>query len=63
MIVCICHNLNEAKVRLAVDAGATTACQVHEHYGVRAQCGTCLDFMEECVEVHLETLSKRLAAE
>ncbi|MGF1464437.1 MAG: bacterioferritin-associated ferredoxin [Maricaulaceae bacterium] len=50
VIVCLCHNLNEAKVRAALEAGANQVGHVHRHHGVRPKCGRCLPEMAAMCE-------------
>lgn len=42
MIICVCNNINEAKIRQAVDEGATTCRAVFDHNDTRLQCGKCV---------------------
>ena len=41
MIVCICNNIAERKIRQAVEAGMTTMPQIRESLGVGTCCGKC----------------------
>jgi len=41
MIVCICNNISERKIRQAVDAGATTMPKLRDSLGVGTCCGKC----------------------
>lgn len=41
MIVCICHNVSERKIRQAVDAGSTTMPALREKLGIGSCCGKC----------------------
>lgn len=50
MIVCVCNNLNNAKVESAIAAGARTADQVYAYCGVKRNCGRCQETIEAMVE-------------
>lgn len=54
MIVCVCHNVSERKIRQAVDAGLTSMPQLREKLGVGACCGKCNScaktVLRECLE-------------
>jgi bacterioferritin-associated ferredoxin len=41
MIVCVCHNISERKIRRAVDEGLTTMPQLREKLAVGTCCGKC----------------------
>lgn len=49
MIVCICKNLNGAKVAQALDAGVSEAEGVHRFHGCEHQCGSCLEEIEAMI--------------
>lgn len=54
MIVCICRNVSERKIRQAVDAGMTTMPQIRDSLGVGTCCGKChscaKSVLRECLE-------------
>lgn len=54
MIVCICRNIPERKIRQAVDAGMTTMPQIRDSLGVGTCCGKCHScakrVLRECLE-------------
>lgn len=54
MIVCVCYNVSERKIREAVDEGLTTMPQLREQLGVGTCCGKCHScaktVLRECVE-------------
>lgn len=54
MIVCICRNVSERKIRQAVDAGMTTMPQLRVSLGVGTCCGKChsctKSVLRECLE-------------
>lgn len=41
MIVCVCNNVSEKKIRIAVDAGATSMKDLRDRLGVGNCCGKC----------------------
>lgn len=61
MIVCVCNNLNNAKVESAISAGAQTADAVYAFCGVKRNCGRCQQTIEAMVEARQEVL--KVAAE
>lgn len=54
MIVCVCHNVSERKIREAVDAGLTSMPQLRAELGVGTCCGKCHScaktVLRECLE-------------
>jgi bacterioferritin-associated ferredoxin len=54
MIICICHNVSETKIRDAVDRGQTTMPALRESLGVGTCCGKChscaKQVLRECLE-------------
>ncbi|TFW08101.1 (2Fe-2S)-binding protein [Oxalobacteraceae bacterium OM1] len=54
MIVCVCHNISERKIRQAVDAGFDTMPALREQLGVGTCCGKCHScaktVLRECLE-------------
>lgn len=54
MIVCVCHNVSEKKIRQAVDSGLTSMPQLREKLGVGTCCGKCHScaktVLRECLE-------------
>jgi len=41
MIVCICNNVSDRKIRQAVDAGMTTMVELRNHLDIGTCCGKC----------------------
>jgi len=41
MIVCVCNNVSERKIRQAVDDGITSMSELREEYEVGTCCGKC----------------------
>lgn len=58
MIVCICQNVSDRKIREAVEAGATTMPQVRDRLGVGICCGKCHPHAKQVLRESLEA-SKR----
>lgn len=54
MIVCVCHNVSEHKIRDAVDAGMTTMPQLREQLGVGTCCGKCHSCAKAVLREYLE---------
>jgi bacterioferritin-associated ferredoxin len=54
MIVCICHNVSERKIRDAVDRGQTTMPALRNDLGIGSCCGKChscaKQVLRECLE-------------
>ncbi|MDB5773730.1 MAG: bacterioferritin-associated ferredoxin [Burkholderiales bacterium] len=59
MIVCICQNVSERKIRQAVDAGVTTMPQLRDQLGVGTCCGKCHPHAKQVLRESLEA-SKRM---
>lgn len=41
MIVCICNNVSDRKIRQAVDAGMTSMTELRDHLDIGTCCGKC----------------------
>lgn len=41
MIVCICNNISDRKIRQAVDTGMTSMTELRDHLAVGTCCGKC----------------------
>lgn len=54
MIVCVCNNVSERKIRQAVDAGATTMPQLREQLGVGTCCGKCHSCAKAVLREYME---------
>ena len=54
MIVCVCNNVSERKIRQAVDSGITTMPELRDKLGVGTCCGKCHScaktVLRECLE-------------
>lgn len=62
MYVCICHALNDKKVKAAFDQGATTPASVFRHHNCQVQCGKCVSTMRSMASEHRATLAQQAAA-
>lgn len=47
MIICVCRNLNDAKIKAAVRAGARSPACILAHYGEQFNCGKCRGAISE----------------
>ena len=65
MIVCVCNNISDREIRQAVDLGITSIDELRDALGVATNCGDCLTYAMEVLDVHLgataiqETVLKR----
>ncbi len=54
MIICVCNNVSERKIRAAVDAGMVTMAALRENLGLGTCCGKCHScaktVLRECIE-------------
>lgn len=54
MIVCVCNNVSDRKIRQAVDEGMSTMTELRDNLDVAACCGKChacaKDVLRECLE-------------
>ncbi len=41
MIVCVCNNVSDRKIRQAVDEGMSSMSELHENLGIGTCCGKC----------------------
>lgn len=54
MIVCVCHNVSERKIREAVDSGLTSMPQLRDTLGVGTCCGKCHSCAKTVLREYLE---------
>lgn len=52
MYVCICHALNDKKVKAALDNGASNPASVFRHHNCQVQCGKCVPMMRSMASEH-----------
>lgn len=54
MIVCVCNNVSERKIRQAVDSGLTSMSALRQELAVATCCGKCHDcakgILRECLD-------------
>ena len=62
MYVCICHALNDKKVKAALDQGATTPASVFRHHNCQVQCGKCVPTMRSMASEHRAVQAQQAAA-
>ncbi len=61
MYVCICHALNDKKVKAALDQGATTPASVFRHHNCQVQCGKCVPTMRSMASEHRAVMAQQSA--
>jgi bacterioferritin-associated ferredoxin len=49
MIVCVCANVSERKLRATIAGGATTPREIERRCGAGAGCGECRVLVRECL--------------
>ncbi len=49
MIVCVCANVTERKLRATIADGATTMREIERRCGAGAGCGECRPLVRECL--------------
>lgn len=54
MIVCVCHNVSERKIREAIDSGLTSMPQLRDALGVGTCCGKCHSCAKTTLREYLE---------
>jgi bacterioferritin-associated ferredoxin len=55
MIVCVCNNISDREIRLAVDLGLHTMAELRRDLGVATCCGKCHSCAKEVLQEHLES--------
>lgn len=55
MIVCVCHNINDRRIRTAIENGAETMEQLSEVLGVGTCCGKCTSTAQLLLQQHTYT--------
>lgn len=60
MIVCVCNNISDRKIRQAVEAGLSSMSELRAKLGVATSCGKChscaKNVLRECLEKNTENL-------
>ena len=54
MIVCVCYNISERKIREAVDSGLRSMPELRDQLGVGTCCGKCHSCAKTVLREHLE---------
>lgn len=54
MIVCVCNNVSDHKIRYAVDAGATSMLELRSNLGIGNCCGKCIACAKTILRERLE---------
>lgn len=62
MIVCVCYNVSERKIREAVDQGLRTMPDLRENLGVGTCCGKCHACAKSVLRARLEDHSPKAQA-
>jgi bacterioferritin-associated ferredoxin len=59
MIVCVCNNISDRKIRKAVDAGMTSLADLRKNLDLGTCCGKChscaKQVLRECIEERAES--------
>ncbi|HAT31078.1 MAG TPA: 2Fe-2S ferredoxin [Janthinobacterium sp.] len=53
MIVCVCNNISDREIRLAIDLGLSTMAELRRELGVATCCGKCHSCAREVLGEHL----------
>ncbi|MEO0881087.1 MAG: (2Fe-2S)-binding protein [Pseudomonadota bacterium] len=61
MIICICNNINERKIRAAVDSGARSPKDVMQKNGCDFNCGKCKCEIGELIGAEMDQHLEKLA--
>lgn len=65
MIVCVCHNVSDRKIRQAVDEGASSMLDLRKQLSVGTCCGKCHScakgVLRDALEASSQTMSFQLA--
>jgi bacterioferritin-associated ferredoxin len=55
MIVCVCNNISDREIRLAVDLGLNTMAELRRDLGVATCCGKCHSCAKEVLHEHINS--------
>ena len=61
MIVCVCHNISDHKIRQAVDEGASSLLDLRKQLSVGTCCGKCHSCAKSIVRDRIEENAASLA--
>lgn len=59
MIVCVCKNVSDHKIRHAINGGASSLEEIRESLGVGTCCGKCHAYAKQVVRQCLDEASER----
>jgi len=59
MVVCVCNQVTESKIRSCVEQGACTLKDVRQALGVGLGCGTCAKFARALVRQYRAEIARR----
>ncbi|MET3131040.1 bacterioferritin-associated ferredoxin [Oxalobacteraceae bacterium GrIS 1.11] len=62
MIVCVCNNISDREIRLAVDLGLRTMAELRRDLGVATCCGKCHTCAKEVLRDHVSGMQERVLA-
>jgi bacterioferritin-associated ferredoxin len=54
MIVCVCNNISDREIRLAVDLGVSSMAELRRDLGVATCCGKCHTCAKEVLREHID---------
>lgn len=54
MIVCVCNNISDREIRLAVDLGVSSMAELRRDLGVATCCGKCHTCAKEVLREHMD---------
>jgi bacterioferritin-associated ferredoxin len=60
MIVCVCNNVSDKKIRQAVDAGMSSLAELRKNLDVGTCCGKCHSCAKQVMREHLDSQSSML---
>jgi bacterioferritin-associated ferredoxin len=63
MIVCICNNISERKIRQAVDSGVASMPQLRDKLGIGTCCGKCHPHAKQVLRESLADAKRREASQ
>lgn len=55
MIVCVCNNISDREIRLAIELGLTSMDELRSELGVSTCCGQCASYAEDVLKEHQAT--------
>ncbi|MDY7545610.1 (2Fe-2S)-binding protein [Glaciimonas sp. GNP009] len=66
MIVCVCNNVSEWKIRQAVNSGMSSMRELRQNLGVATSCGKChscaKNVLRECLDNNVPTAHRHIHA-